>query len=329
MTIFATSIIRLSRHNAWLSLRPGETVTCNGCHVPTVGQNGISGESHGRKGLFARAYAGAASGSQAFAGANPNFTSINAGDTMARARAAWSCSNEQCRSITPSVDILYSEVWPSAANPRTDASLVDTASFRYTGPAGLRTALPTSSLCTTTWSNVCRVTINYLEHIQPMWERPLGIDVNNDMVVDNNDNCVACHSRTNAAGANRIPAGQLDLTSDASDQNGAGIQVTSYRELLFADNALELNGNVLQDRCVQFAIDPVTMQQVCAQFQAVARPLIPLNARNSPFFSRFAAGGSHRTGGVSWLTAGELKLISEWVDIGAQYYNDPFKAPEN
>lgn len=318
----------ISRHNAWLSLRPGETVTCNGCHIPTQGQDGVSGESHGRKGVYTRAYAGAASGGQVFAGANPSFVSINAGDTMARARAAWSCSNEQCRSITPSVDILYSEVWPSAANPRTDVSQVATSSFKFTGPDGLKTAIPTSSLCTTTWSSLCRVTINYLEHIQPIWERPLGIDVNADMAIDNADNCIACHNRVGAAGA-QIPAGQLELTSDASDQNGAGVQVTSYRELLFGDNALELNGNVLQDRCVQFATDPVTMQPVCVQFQTVARSLIPLNARNSPFFAKFAAGGSHRTGGVSWLSSGELKLISEWVDIGAQYYNDPFKAPEN
>ena len=30
-----------------------------------------------------------------------------------------------------------------------------------------------------------------------------------------------------------------------------------------------------------------------------------------------------------WLTPAELKLVSEWVDIGAQYFNDPFVAPVN
>jgi len=29
------------------------------------------------------------------------------------------------------------------------------------------------------------------------------------------------------------------------------------------------------------------------------------------------------------LTPAELRLISEWIDIGAQYYNDPFVAPAN
>ena len=30
---------------------------------------------------------------------------------------------------------------------------------------------------------------------------------------------------------------------------------------------------------------------------------------------------------TGFLTAAELRLIAEWLDIGAQYYNDPFVAP--
>ena len=43
------------------------------------------------------------------------------------------------------------------------------------------------------------------------------------------------------------------------------------------------------------------------------------------FFSRFAPGGTH----AGWLEPAELKLVSEWLDIGAQYFNDPFAAPVN
>jgi hypothetical protein len=50
------------------------------------------------------------------------------------------------------------------------------------------------------------------------------------------------------------------------------------------------------------------------------------DARGSTrFFSRFAAGGSH----AGDLSPAELSLLSEWVDIGAQYYNNPFVAPLN
>src|SRR5882724_2620745 len=44
---------------AWLQVRPGETLTCNGCHTPATAQSPIS---HGRQGLFHSVYAGAAGG---------------------------------------------------------------------------------------------------------------------------------------------------------------------------------------------------------------------------------------------------------------------------
>jgi hypothetical protein len=46
---------------------------------------------------------------------------------------------------------------------------------------------------------------------------------------------------------------------------------------------------------------------------------------STAFFSRFDAGGTH----AAWLTTAELRLIAEWLDIGGQYYNDPFAAPVN
>ena len=41
------------------------------------------------------------------------------------------------------------------------------------------------------------------------------------------------------------------------------------------------------------------------------------------FFDLFAPGGSH----AGRLAPAELRLIAEWLDIGAQYYNDPFAVP--
>jgi hypothetical protein len=46
---------------------------------------------------------------------------------------------------------------------------------------------------------------------------------------------------------------------------------------------------------------------------------------STPFFSIFATGGSH----AGRLSGAELRLLSEWVDIGTQYYNNPFDAPLN
>jgi hypothetical protein len=47
-------------------------------------------------------------------------------------------------------------------------------------------------------------------------------------------------------------------------------------------------------------------------------------ARSSDaFFSLFDTGGSHAV----FLDPVELKLLAEWLDIGAQYYNNPFDVP--
>ena len=114
---------------------------------------------------------------------------------------------------------------------------------------------------------------------------------------------------------------QLDLTDGPS--NDEPLQENAYRELLFNDNEQEVNMGVLQDRLVPVTtIDPVTMLPVTTLVTvSVAPSLAAGSARGSTrFFSRFAPGGTH----AGRLTPAELRLISEWVDIGAQYFNNPF-----
>jgi hypothetical protein len=49
------------------------------------------------------------------------------------------------------------------------------------------------------------------------------------------------------------------------------------------------------------------------------------NARGSRFFN-VMNNGTH----AGMLSPAELRLLSEWLDIGAQYYNDPFPpTPQN
>jgi len=43
---------------------------------------------------------------------------------------------------------------------------------------------------------------------------------------------------------------------------------------------------------------------------------------SAQFMSRFAAGSASTHAG--WLSPAELRLVSEWLDIGAQYFNNPF-----
>jgi hypothetical protein len=62
---------------------------------------------------------------------------------------------------------------------------------------------------------------------------------------------------------------------------------------------------------------------------SVAPSMSAAGARVSTFFSCFDAGGGGCPGRshVGYLSGAELKLLAEWLDIGAQYYNNPFDVP--
>ena len=127
-------------------------------------------------------------------------------------------------------------------------------------------------------------------------------------------------------GAAQVPAGQLDLTDGPSDDEPD--QFKSYRELLFGDTELELQGGALVERQIQVGVDPVTGQPQFEPVEAAA----PMSAAGARASTRFFGELEGATGGVDhrdFMSPSELRLLSEWLDIGAQYYNDPFVAPEN
>jgi inosine-uridine nucleoside N-ribohydrolase len=76
----------------------------------------------------------------------------------------------------------------------------------------------------------------------------------------------------------------------------------------------------LQDKCLQF--DPVS--GACVLRESISASMTALNAFGSQFFNAMN-NATHK----DLMTPSELRLISEWLDIGAQYYNDPFLAPVN
>jgi hypothetical protein len=175
----------------------------------------------------------------------------------------------------------------------------------------------------TSWHAGCRITIHYEQHIHPLWSLPrVTFDVDG-VTVRVDDTCTSCHSRVSAAGEAQVPPGQLELTDGASADQPDHFH--AYRELLATDNEQELVGGVLQDRLVQVGVDPVTGE---AQYATVpVTPSLRAGSANASvtFFSIFAPGGTHE----GRLSAAELRLVSEWVDEGAQYFNDPFVAPVN
>ncbi|CAN0538309.1 unnamed protein product, partial [Scytosiphon promiscuus] len=112
-------------------------------------------------------------------------------------------------------------------------------------------------------------------------------------------------------------------------------------ELLFNDQEQELVDGALQDVLVQ-----ATDANGNLLFQTDANGDLILDIDGNPipvlvtinvtpslntagallsprFFSLFDAAGSH----AGRLTPAVLKLIAEWIDVGGQYYNDPFAVP--
>jgi hypothetical protein len=280
-----------SPHRNWLQLRPGETRTCNGCHAT----NTTPSLSHGRDGQYQAAWAGGNAGT-AFAGAAPTAPRPQAGETMAQTRAR----AELGRSTVPSVDLIYTDAWGAGNAPLT-------LGYRTAGGfTGLSTAPPTSSACQISWASTCRIIVNYKRHIHPLWSVSRPVLAADGVTVLADNRCTSCHSPSDA-GLSRVPAAQLDLSDGDSQEEP--LQFQAYRELLFTDNQQEVNMGVLADTLVNNV--PVTVQP----------SLVAGSARASTrFFNRFATGGSH----AGYLTAAELRLISEWVDIGAQYFNNPF-----
>jgi hypothetical protein len=313
---FAVSVLdangrRITNHHQnWMQVRPGEVLTCNGCHVPQ------SGLSHGRKDAFVSAWAGAQADGQPFPNTQAAFFA-DFGETMAQVKKRISCATD-CALVRPGPDVVYDDIWtdPVAAGRAPDASFA----YRY---ADLATPVPTPGDCLTDWAPRCRITINYEAHIHPLWSRPrVTLDVDGVTVLQD-DTCTSCHSPVDAMGAPQVPAAQLDLTDGPSDLNADHFK--AYRELLSGDNEQVLNNGVLQDLLVQVGVDPVTNDPIFAPV-GVGPSMSTAGARASGrFFDRFAPGGTH----AGRLTPAELRLLSEWVDIGAQYYNDPFQAPLN
>jgi hypothetical protein len=309
------------RHNNWLQLRPGQLLECNGCHVAN------SGVSHGRTDAFASAWAGAQTPSVPFPNTDPALFVGDIGETMAEVRARITCATDNCSSIEPSVNIDFVDVWTDevAAGRLADASF----SYSY---LDMTTDVPTQTNCLTQgWSSNCRIAINYEMHVHPLWAaaRPVIDPVTDLPVIDpvtgfpvTND-CVNCHAPVDVAGVAMVPAGQLDLTDGISLDEADHFK--SYRELLFTDfeQFVDANG-VLQDVMVQIGVD-IDGNPILARVDV--NPSMSAAGANvsNAFFIDFDAGGTHD----GYLSDAEKKLIAEWLDVGAQYYNNPFDVPIN
>jgi hypothetical protein len=322
-----------AQHTSWLQLVPGETKTCNGCHTTA------NMTSHGRAGLTNPVNAGAPTTGSPFPNTNPAIALTNAGATMAQTLALSTCTGNgttpngattPCSQILSS-DVIYDGIWTVGTTPPQP----DTA-FAYTYANATPTA-PTNSSCAT-WSAQCRSTIHYAVtlagvatpnlFLQSIWEKASRTNLVNGVMTSTT--CSVCHDPVNAMAMVQVPQGQLDLNGTTSNVDTT--VVTSYEQLLFAHNAQTLNMGVLQDLLVPAPgpPDPVTGLPTTIMVPvSLAPPMAAGSAAGSTAFFRMFDGSFHDPvlDHTAFLSPSELRLIAEWLDIGAQFFNDPFVAP--
>lgn len=226
-------------HRNWLQVRPGEVRECNGCH------NAVSvNMGHGRsdaelpsinKGATTAAFANSIRFDALGTPAAPK-----SGETMAEfasnttfcliAGDASTCAPFSNKSLgtnlrAPAVDLVFDDEWTDPAVRTKTPSFA----YRYKNLAPVATDIhmPTAEQCTEAdkWESICRVVINYENHIQSFWERPrAGVNGLAD------GTCVACHTSSDAGGnpLSKIPDGQLELLATKGANNQP---MLSYTEL--------------------------------------------------------------------------------------------------
>jgi Hydrazine synthase alpha subunit middle domain len=292
-----------AQHRAWLELRPGEVLQCNGCHAARPPAN----TSHGRSGLFA---------------------SANAGDTSGKTLAQVDPAYANCGASACAAALNYNLIYTGKGGANdTDIAL------KYN--PGLSTAPPITGSCPNVWTAFCRITIDYAAsgtgatflapaHIHPLWALDRGVTAANV-----SKTCTSCHTATRTQTASCTPVGTMTavtvtfgvapdggLELDADPAQQATAQLRAYLQL------------VTTHTTPNFDYDRATCVPVRTDIQ-VPGSIASGSAAASPFFAVLSGTSAGNLNHSGFMTPAELRLLSEWVDIGAQYYNNPFAAPLN
>jgi len=219
------------------------------------------------------------------------------GETMAATRTRLDPS-----ALNLLADLVSTDVWADTTQAGVTAR--PTVVIRYTGntnPADdLATAAPVNGV------------VNYPEHIQPLWSRDRGANT-----------CTSCHADT----------ARLDLRGTIA---GTG-RVTSYEELLIGDPVIDPATGLPQTRMREGVPEIVRGAPLVDSSSSAANTAgIARKSRLTEilFGDTLLAGAAARTthpnppasapNHATLLNAAEKRLLAEWMDLGGQYYNNPF-----
>jgi len=218
------------------------------------------------------------------------------GETMASTRTRLDPSV-----LALGVDLIYNDVWADTSQPGVTARA--SVAIRYTGNASsaddLATPVPSNGI------------INYPDHIQPLWTRNRGTNT-----------CATCHAD---------PKG-LDLTATTA---GTG-RLVSYESLMVGTPMLDASGKPvtqIQDGVLVVQRNPALVIPTGGEGDAVGmarKSRLTEIMWGESLMSDAGSQAAHPSppgttaNHATMLNAAEKRLVAEWIDLGAKYYNDPF-----
>jgi Tol biopolymer transport system component len=218
----------------------------------------------------------------------------NQGETMASTRTRLDPTALQ---LQP--DMVSNDIW---ANPAAGGVARPSLDIRYTGNANpaddLATLVPVNGI------------INYAQHVAPIWTRNRGANT-----------CTNCHAD---------PA-RLDLRSTTS---GTG-RVTSYEELMLGDPLIDPVTGLPQIE-VREGVPEVVRGVALVETMGGNAVGITRGSRLGEILygEELKAGAEARTAHpnppgtapnhAAILNKAELRVVTEWMDMGGQYFNNPF-----
>ncbi len=215
------------------------------------------------------------------------------GETMASLRTRL---NPAALNLSP--HMTFTDVW--ADTSRAGVTARASISIRYSGNTSaaddLATAAPVNGL------------INYVDHIQPLWTRNRGANT-----------CTSCHAdpvkldlQANVAGTGRLTSYEELVVGDPVIDQATGLPVTRIENgvpvvvrgaALVETAAGGAQGLARASRLAEIIFG----ENLKATAEArTAHPNPPVSAPNH----------------AAMLNAAERRLVTEWMDLGGQYYND-------
>jgi hypothetical protein len=275
----------IQTHTNWIQVRPGERRTCDGCHSP---RRGASLQTASVTDVLPAGIKSALSAQH------------KSGQTLASLRTSMDPSALQL-----GANPVFVDIWADTTQPGVKARASITA--MYTGntdaTGDLQTPAPKNGV------------INYPDHIAPLWTRARGDG--------GAGTCVNCHTDPD----------KLDLRPTIA---GSG-RMSSYEELLLGDPVIDpVTGKPqiqIKDGVPMVVRGPALVETSSGAANTAGQ------ARKSRLTEilwgqTLLAGTDARTAHPSppdtapdhaqLLNKAEKRLLAEWMDIGGQYYNDPF-----